>query len=63
MGANSRGELMALSLPHLPKIRKTDPHLADTLESIQQYINNNVTQVPGNAVPPPDPNKRPTPVK
>lgn len=54
---------MALSLPHLPKIRAKDPHLADTLESIQSYVNLNVTQAPGNAVAPPDPNKRPTPVK
>lgn len=44
---------MALSIPSLDRIAKTNPELAEALQNIQKYTNNNVTPVVGNRVAPP----------
>ena len=39
---------MALNIPNLDKISKTDPKLGEALQSIKTAINQSVTPVPGN---------------
>ena len=47
---------MALTIPNLDRVTKDDPLTGEALVKVQQYVNQNVTPVAGNKVPPPPTN-------
>jgi hypothetical protein len=51
---------MAITIPNLDRIQKDWPKLGEAISKLRDYINTNVTPVPGNRKPPPPSTINPT---